>query len=173
MTKLDLPNDITEIGENEYQYIEQELVIIPAKIKSIGYMSFFGCKELKEVHIYKADIGPAVFYNCEQLTKIDVKEGVKSIGDNSFSLDYNVGLGGNYGPDFIKLPDTLVSIGNACFANLKAVNKVSLGANLTSIGSNFMYSNDHCRFKIREGDRKENVKRLLKKAGVSEDKIND
>ena len=173
LTKLDLPNDITEIGENQYQSIEQELVIIPAKIKSIGDMSFFNCKKLKEVHIYKADIGSAVFYNCEQLTKIDIKEGVRSIGDNSFSLNYDIGLNGNYGPDFIKLPDTLVSIGNACFANLKAVNKVSLGTNLTSIGSNFMYSNDHCRFKIRDGEGKETVKQLLIEAGVSEDKIND
>lgn len=174
LTKLQLPDDITEIGEFSYQNINEEAVTITSNIKSIGYGSFVNCKNLKKVRIYKADIGPGVFFNCPSLKNIDIENGVKSIGNNSFSLKYEeVGGPGNYGPGVIRLPDSLVSIGNECFNNLNAVKQVILGANLTSIGYGFMAGNDHCRFIVKNGEGKERVKQLLINAGIPADRIND
>ena len=174
LTKLQLPDDITEIGEFSYQNIAEEAVTIRPSIKSIGYGSFVNCKNLKKVRIYKADIGPGVFFNCPSLKNIDIENGVKSIGNNSFSLKYEeVGGPGNCGPGVIRLPDSLVSIGNECFNNLNAVKQVILGANLTSIGYGFMAGNDHCRFIVKNGEGKERVKQLLINAGIPADRIND
>ncbi|EXM40455.1 fibronectin [Ruminococcus albus SY3] len=126
-----------------------ENIYFPSSVKSIGAGAFQECTNLKEVYFDGTTIGKKAFYNCENLSTIDMND-VVDIEDYAFfgctSLNQinpyevktigNSAFGSCTGLTKLNLVPfkNLTSIGNDAFANCKNLKEVSLSENLTTLG---------------------------------------
>lgn len=108
ITEISIPETVTEIGEKAIPCYKLEKINLPKGLKRIesyafensglvsvdlpegleylGQCAFEDCRNLKEVSIPASitEFLPAVFRNCDELTKVDIAEGLKVIGSNAF-----------------------------------------------------------------------------------------
>ena len=126
-----------------------ENIYFLSNVKSIGAGAFQECTNLKEVYFDGTTIGKKAFYNCENLSTIDMND-VVDIEDYAFfgctSLNQintyevktigNSAFGSCTGLTKLNLVPfkNLTSIGNDAFANCKNLKEVSLSENLTTLG---------------------------------------
>lgn len=70
-----IPNNISKIGDWAFVDSEIEKIIIPKSVNTIGEHAFDGCKNLKEIHIYKdlANIYKSAFNQCNNLEGIFIE----------------------------------------------------------------------------------------------------
>lgn len=103
--KIVLPEGLESIGSNCFEESQLKDIIIPASVHTLEAQAFYGARNLE--NLVFADGGPAIteiprscFYNCRNLTSIEIPEGVTTIGYQSF-----------YGCGFtsIKLPEALTT----------------------------------------------------------------
>ena len=112
---------VTEIAFaafNKRRYLNS--ITIPSGVNSIGIGSFGGCTYLTKVFFEKGsqlqEIPIESFTNCSNLSKFDIPENVKWIGDYAFS--------GCSSLDSITISSSVKEIGNASFlecVNLKSI----------------------------------------------------
>ena len=124
---------------NEYHEVTE--IEIPDTVTSIGYIQFYGFKNLKEVIFSEnsqlSNIGASAFYNCDNLNKV-------IFGENSQLL--NIGASAFYdctSLTSIEIPNSVINIGESAFYSCDNLNKVIFEENsqLTSIGeSAFKYT---------------------------------
>ena len=80
---------------------------------------------LRKVKITSAtSIGNYAFYNCSNLTSIELPDGVISIGDNAFNHCSSL--------TSIELPDSVASIGGKVFYNCSSLTSIIVGENNTA-----------------------------------------
>ena len=116
-----LSNTLTSVTQQEIQkYPNMETVYIPNTVTSIETQAFDGCTNLTTVMFEEGSqletIGNAAFYNCTNLTDIEISNSVISIGNQAFSQCSNL--------TSIEIPDSVTSIGNNAFygcSNLKNI----------------------------------------------------
>lgn len=82
---LNLPDGLTEIGDNAFCETGVESVIIPAGVK-VGKNAFMDCEFLREAVIQQGviQLPEGTFYGCSSLAEIEIPDSVKSIGDYAF-----------------------------------------------------------------------------------------
>ena len=71
-------------------------------------------------------IGEYAFYDCENLTSIEIPNSVTSIGDDAFTFCRSL--------TSIDIPNSVTSIGNFAFRNCTILTDVVIGNSVTSIG---------------------------------------
>lgn len=99
-------------------------------------------------------IASNAFYNCSKLTNVILPDSIKSIGDNAFSMYYNINL------DTFKLPKNLETLGKNALGSLK-YKKIIINENLKSLD----YSSiDNSELKTIKVDK--NNKHFSSKGGV-------
>lgn len=134
ISRLQLANGITEIGEGTFQDANLLIEITFSKtVKKIGKRAFAGCKWLREVrqasgvkcieaHAFSGcgmlhfvefsnnlrQIGTRAFENCTSLAEIQIPEGVEEIPERAFYRCHS--LRG------VQLPSTIKKIGKEAFA---------------------------------------------------------
>ena len=80
---LTVPDDITELGENTFEYCRSlTSVTIPKGVASISGRAFSNCRDLTSVKISEGvtSIGRYSFLNCISLTSAVIPDSVKHIG---------------------------------------------------------------------------------------------
>ena len=97
-------------------------------VTSIGNDAFWNCSDLTSVDIPDSvtSIGNSAFSMCPGLTSVDIPDGVTSIGDYAFY--YCKGL------TSVDIPDGVTSIGNGAFWNCSGLTSVDIPDSVTSIG---------------------------------------
>ena len=119
-----LPENLTKIDYAllaDCYYIES--IIIPAEVTEIADRAFEDCRSLASVE-FAGDkvqrIGDWAFYNCHELNKIDIPEGVTEIGKAAF-----------YGCSYAQvahLPASVQVIGDNAFAHCSKIAKMEVYA---------------------------------------------
>ena len=124
VTKIILPETITEVGVQAFAYINSlEEVIMPGvrTIRSgLGLEPFQNCSSLKRVEIPKIEeISPSTFYGLSALKEVVLPTSGSgyTVGDGAFSYCTNL--------NNINL-SMATSLGNNCFAQCAALENVSL-----------------------------------------------
>ncbi len=129
-----------------YDYVEitdcdksAEKVIIPSEIEglpvmTIGEYAFFDCLELTSVEIPNSvtSIGGGAFCECKGLTSVEIPDGVSSIGDWTFY--------GCKDLTSVEIPDSVTSIGEYAFYDCVELTSIEIPDSVMSIGYRAFYN---------------------------------
>lgn len=84
LKKVVLPEKITEIPNRFFANLSVEEVKIPSSVKKIGSDAFYECESLNTIGSISGNIGAYAFVRCKNLKKVEILEGVTSIGEYAF-----------------------------------------------------------------------------------------
>ena len=92
ITRLELPDTITEISPYAFAGLDITSVSIPESVTTIGQSAFAYCTNLVSVVIPEnvTTIGQSAFSNCTKLASIVIPESVTTIGQDAFSGCYRL-----------------------------------------------------------------------------------
>ena len=148
VTKIIVPDSVTEIGASCFQNCHVSEVIlgsgitaiptaafnnskitsitIPEGVTSIGKNAFSVCKDLEEVIMTDnvTSIDEGAFKSCEKLESITLSRNISVICTGTFN---------NSGLKSIVIPDSVTEIQGTAFASCKSLESVTLSRNLTTI----------------------------------------
>lgn len=140
-----VPEGVTEIGSHAFEDARTlEKLYLPATLKRIGSMVFWGCRSLTEIHLGSIDsyiqveFGdylsyPVDFYeNGKLITSYTFPEGTLSISDGAFS-----GMGSL---KEVILPEGMTHIGRYAFSYC-GLTSITLPKSLKTLGSYAFWSN--------------------------------
>lgn len=131
-----IPSNMTAISSKMLQNNKGiKKIIVPGTVNSVGDYAF-SSSSLEEIVFEDSTnggltFGRYVFYNCKDLNKVSLPNGLTEVGDYTFQ--------NCEGLESIKLPDTLVSTGYGTFRNCTTLNNVELSARLTAISGETFY----------------------------------
>lgn len=133
---------------------------LPNSLKSIGYCAFRGCESLENITLPNGliSIGDYAFYECNSITSMYIPESVTYIGLYSLNCEVLKFLTlpilcdkngndlllyqffGNYQLpnqvlEEVVILDTCKGIGTACFRDWASIKTITLGANISYIGT--------------------------------------
>ena len=127
ITQISLPGRLSYIGDDAFEYnLEVESFVMPHIIKIDNHP--FGYARIKSV-IFEEGITDIPDYLCKNmpiLQRVEIPEGVISIGKASFALCQELAQ--------IKLPDSLVEIKDSAFASCNQLHNITFPNTLTTIG---------------------------------------
>ncbi len=137
----DLTVEVTYKGSDEYSYSNEYTgeVIIPTTIVhdentydviGIGKRTFYNCGEMTMIEIPQSVtyIGEQAFYCCYSLTSITIPKNIKTIEHDTFRKCS--------GLTSIEIPEGVKSIGFYAFADCIRLTSVNIPKSVTSIGNN-------------------------------------
>jgi len=122
--------EVVNSALEEYKIARTDLkkVVIEAGVLKIGNEAFFDCGNLTSIELPNGmmSIGAAAFGECFSLTSIDIPVGMISIGDWSF---FNCGS-----LTSVKFSDSVMSIGMFAFGDCYSLTSVAIPDSVTNIG---------------------------------------
>ncbi len=146
LTAIDLPDNLTNIGQSAFYECKMSNIQIPKTLKSIGYSAFDYCSYLTEVHItdmeswqnitFANDTANPLYYaknlylNGELVTELVIPEGTTTIG-NAYA---------NSSITSIVIPESVTTISANAFKNCAELVTVNIPKNVTSIGDYAFYN---------------------------------
>ncbi|STX81418.1 Uncharacterised protein [Legionella busanensis] len=151
LKKILLPNSLTSIGDEAFQYSGLETITLPESVQSIGVLAFADCTALnsiaipKNVHLISkyafmncynlktitlvegrlTSIGHDAFNNCLSLEKICIPTGVTSIDCWAFVDCRNLKT--------VFLPESLIKLARGAFSDCRSLEAISIPASVQSI----------------------------------------
>lgn len=129
VTKVDMPDDITEIKEGAYYYCEQLAELkLSNNLVTIGDFAFDHCISLTELTIPDSvtTIGVNAFNYCMRIQNLKLGEGLTSLGDYAFSFCMSL--------NSVTIPRLVSSIGYMAFYNCRSLTEVYIYDNVETIG---------------------------------------
>lgn len=108
---------------------DQENVIVPDSVTSIGNEAFKYCDNLQSVILPNSviSIGNYAFYKCISLISVIIPDSIKSIGYCAFEFCRSL--------KSIVIPDSVTRIGNYAFYGCTSLTNITIGNDVTRIGS--------------------------------------
>ena len=127
--QLEIPADVTEIGNDAFSDSSLAEVNMPDSVKKIGDGAFSFCSALTEITIPNSitKIGNGIFSHCSELTHITIPNSVTEIGDYAFAFCYNL--------MYITIPDSITKIGNYAFSCCYSLTEITIPNSVTKIGN--------------------------------------
>ncbi len=144
LRSIDIPDSVTSIGSAAFYgatSLESVNMNNSSNIASIGSAAFYDCENLKQFTISAGitSIGENAFLGCHSLSRVDIyglKEYLGISFSNVFSSPFKnateIFVGGEK-VDKIVVPETVKKIGKFAFANLNAVNEITLSSAVTRV----------------------------------------
>ena len=158
--QIAIPDTVTEIGDNAFNYCEQlASIALPPNLQKISNRILAGCMSLTSITIPASvtEIGSQAFENSG-LTSITIPSTVTILGSGAFrcceslahmDIQANVTVIPDYFAQecpltYLTLPNTLQTIGESAFANDIGfqVTELTIPASVTSIGDYAFVSNN-------------------------------
>ncbi len=134
ITKIEIPNTITAIGDYQFRSFSKITeIIIPNSVTSIGRSTFEYCTSLTRIVIPSSvtSIRSGAFYGCTNLTNVEIQNGVTSIGGWAFYYCRSL--------TSIVIPSSVTSIENHTFFGCNSLTSIVIPNSLTSIGKYAFY----------------------------------
>lgn len=135
LTSFRIPSGITEISDSTFEGCSKlNDVEIPATVKSIRERAFKNCISLREIVIPASvtELGSltkwkpnGVFEGCTSLVRVDLNQGLETIGDFTFS--------GCHSLTSIEIPFGVRSIGCGAFRGCESLSQISIPSSVLSI----------------------------------------
>ena len=103
--------------------------IIPNSVTSIGDYAFYDCDDLTSIEIPNSvtSIGSYAFYNCDKITSIEIPNSVTSINNYAFcNCD---------GLTNIEIPNSITKINEGIFSSCNNLTTVTIPNTITTIGN--------------------------------------
>ena len=118
------------ISNYSIYYIPTTLKNVTITGGNLYYGAFYNCAELTSIEILDSvtSIGASAFYNCTSLTSIEIPDSVTSIGHSAFERCRSL--------TSIIIGDGVTSIGASAFYNCTSLTSIIFGDSVTSIGDN-------------------------------------
>ncbi len=132
-----IPDGITSIGKNAFSYCTSvKSISVPSSVTSIGIYAFTHCKALEGINIPEGvtDIGQFTFFSCSSLESLALPPRVKSIGNRAFGHCKSL--------ENIVLSPVLASIGESAFHNCISLTSINLPSSVSFIGK---HAFDDCK----------------------------
>ena len=126
-----IPDSVTSIKEFAFKGNEGiKEIVLPDSVVEIGKGAFAECKALEKIVLSRniTELPYSTFADCDKLKTVIWPENLLSIGEKCFA---------NTALDNVKLPNTIVSIGNYAFAiksRSNSINRIELPKSVTTIG---------------------------------------
>ena len=136
-SKIELPEGLTEIGDNAFRWCYAlEEIEIPQSVTKIGKGAFVMCDKLQKVHLPKdlKVVEESTFYFCKSLAEVHLPEGLTTIEKEAFKECKAL--------KDINLPNNITTIGESVFYNCEALNSVTLPNSLKEMHTNLFYGCD-------------------------------
>lgn len=149
---IELSEGLEVIGNRAFQGCLSIIeLVIPDSVNSLGYLAFYDCPELKEIHFGKGitEIKDHMFHNNTSIEKVVISGALEKIGDGAFegctSLEVidmksvkNIGNRAFFGCSSLKsvtLPENLQSIGDSAFIGCRGLSAIIIPESVVSIGN--------------------------------------
>ena len=135
LTYLSIPGTAS-IGTSAFSSVTKlEEVVITGTGNPVNYTSsttnktpwWNSRRKLKKVTIIEGSIGDYVFYQCNALESLTIREGVTSIGNSAFGVCTSL--------TSLTIPESVTSIGNYAFSSCKGLTSLTIPGSVTSIGN--------------------------------------
>lgn len=125
---IEIPNQVTAIGEDAFYETALISVVIPDGVKRIERSCFNGCSKLENITLPQEMeyIGDTCFQNTA-ISQIILPEGITIIGNCMFWECTNL--------EYVKIPSTVKELGGAAFYGCIKLNNVELPQNLETMQS--------------------------------------
>ena len=149
--QIAIPDTVTEIGANAFNYCEQlASIALPSGLQKISSRMLAGCRSLTSITIPASvteiasqaftssgltsitipstvtTLGSSAFYSCESLAHMDIQANVTEIPDE---------FAAESGRTSVTLSDTVETIGSNAFISARAyLAEITIPASVTSIG---------------------------------------
>ena len=133
VTKVTIPNTITDIADGAFEYCKRlEHIDIPNSVIRIGEEAFHGCEGLTSITIPNSvtSIEKRAFSGCTSLTSVTVPGSVTKIGKYAFD--------GCKRLTSISISDGVKEIGNGAFAGT-GLKTIVIPASVTEFGNNEIF----------------------------------
>ena len=128
LEKITFPDTLTTVGERAFEYCtDLEEAVFPG-CKKLGYGAFRFCEDLSAVQLPEgiAEIGEWAFEGCVNLKAITLPYGIKTIPEGTFR--------GCSSLSTVTMYDSVVSVGKTAFRDCKALHALKLSRNINNIG---------------------------------------
>jgi hypothetical protein len=152
MTSITIPDSVTSIETQAFEYSGLTSITIPNSVTSIGAYVFAPCCSLTNATIGNGvtRTGTGEFYDCTNLTSVTIPNTVTSIGHQSFhscssltSITIPDSVKNIEGDAFdtctsltsVTIPDSVTNIDYAAFCRCTSLTNVTIPKNVTSIGT--------------------------------------
>ncbi len=150
VTEIEIPENITAIGDYQFRKFKISSVTIPSNITKIGEQAFDDCDALKEItfaeNIHLTNIGGSAFSGCDNLKNVYYGGTVEDWCGIEFGNEYAnpmccaVNFFMKQSGDWqkvtgkIEIPESVEKIGNYQFYGFNNITSVTIPGTVTSIG---------------------------------------
>lgn len=125
-SSVNLPEGLQSIGGGAFNSSGLTSIALPSTVTEVGESVFSSCTSLEEVTLSMEQVPNRLFYLCTGLKKVTLAEGVKVIGEETFTACDRL--------ETFVFPSTLEVIGKSSFSSCKKLTSLSLNEGLKSIG---------------------------------------
>ncbi len=133
LQSVNIPNFVTQIGIQAFAGNNFSTIEIPESVNTIGGGAFKECKELLKIKIPDTvqKLGPGLFGSCIKLTSVQLPQGIETITESMFSNCMSLIQ--------FSVPDTVQSIENFAFSRCSNLTKIELPDQIYTIGDYAFY----------------------------------
>lgn len=129
ITSISLPNSITSLGNNCFQYCDNLISVkLPDNITSLGDYVFMSCSKLSSIKLPDTltSLGEFCFGHCDDLITLILPNSITTLGLGCFTDCKNIKA--------ITLPTNITSLPTHCFSDCKKLSEITLHEGIMSLG---------------------------------------
>lgn len=130
LTHIDIPSGVTEIGANAFRWTGISEVTVPAVVTRLEDYTFYNCRNLKKAVLPDGItfIGSSCFSEDYELLDVNIPKKVETIGDYAFYNNHKRNTP-------VVIPNACKTIGHFAFHNNDVMPSVTFGNSVETIGS--------------------------------------